>query len=106
MNIKKRSPSIQNYSKYVISGSDQTRPADFIKELRNGHFKEAYFVNFLIEHWIQLPVFIGNKIINLSHKNCNYTFIVHNGNVLRSTNELLSYNHELQCWANRNLIND
>ncbi|KAL4113704.1 hypothetical protein QTP88_017283 [Uroleucon formosanum] len=90
---KKRTPSIQNYSKYVISGPDQTRPADFIKELRNGHFKEA-FVDFLIEHWIQLLVFIGNKIINLSHKNCNYTFIVHNGKVLRSTNELLSCNHE------------
>jgi len=91
---KKRSPSIQNNSKYVISGPDQTRPADFIKELRNGHFKEA-FVDFLIEHWIQLPVFIGNKIINLSHKSCNYTFIVHNGNVLRSSiNELLSCNHE------------
>jgi len=94
---KKRSPSIQNNSKYVISGPDRTRPADFIKELRNGHFKEA-FVDFLIEHWIQLPVFIGNKIINLSYKSCNYTFIVHNGNVLRSINELLSCNQTRQLF--------
>lgn len=90
---KYRSQSNQSNSKYVISGPDQTRPADFIKELRNVNIKEA-FVEFLIEHWMILPVFIGTKIINLSHKNCNYTFKVYNEKVLRNTNELLSCNHE------------
>lgn len=48
-NERERRDGLQNHA-YVISGPDQTRPADFTKELRNNCFKEA-LVRFLIDHW-------------------------------------------------------
>lgn len=35
---------------YLITGPEQVRPVDIIKELHNIQFKEA-FVDFLITHW-------------------------------------------------------
>lgn len=93
------SPSIHNYENsqrqhilnldYVISGPDQVRPADFTKELKNAKFRES-FVNFLMNHWTnaEMAPFIGNRIMNVSLKEC-YSFIIANERIVRTVNEEL-----------------
>lgn len=58
--IKDNEHSIRNtYEKcdFHISGEEQSRPADFAKELRNIKFKEA-LVNFRISHWSRSDVYV------------------------------------------------
>lgn len=62
------SPSIKDYERdlrqestlldFNITGPDQVRPSDFLKELKNIHFKQA-FVDFFIEHSI------SDEMVNL-----------------------------------------
>lgn len=97
------SPSIKDYEraqrhevrniKYLITGPEQVRPVDFIKELRNIQFKEA-FVDFLITHWStnEMTEFIGNTIVNLNYKEC-HTYSVHNNSVISYVNDNLSCQH-------------
>ncbi|KAK5644894.1 hypothetical protein RI129_006194 [Pyrocoelia pectoralis] len=99
------SPSIKEYERaqrhevrnreYFITGPEQVRPVDFIKELRNIEFKQA-FINFLITHWStnEMAEFIGNTIINLNYKEC-YTYSAHNNSVTSYAYDNLScQNHE------------
>lgn len=88
-NERARRSGLENRS-YVISGSDQTRPADFGKELRNARFKEA-LVQFLINHWASDEVipFIGNKTIYLNFDRC-HAYEVLNGRVEKTIDEQLS----------------
>jgi len=92
------SPSIKDYERslrggisadrnYVISGPDQTRPTDFVKELKNSKFKEA-LVNFLIVHWQsnEIVPFLSNKKMLLNFDQC-YQYEVENEYVLFSVND-------------------
>lgn len=49
---------------FHISGPQQTRIADFTKDLKNIKFKEA-IVKFLIDHWAdqEMTTIIGSKVI-------------------------------------------
>lgn len=93
------SPSIKDYERstrattisdrdYVITGPEQVRPVDFVKELRNNKFKEA-LVNFQILHWsnMEMAPFIRNKTILLNLDYC-YMYKVNesNNNVVRTIN--------------------
>ncbi|KAL4703623.1 hypothetical protein ACJJTC_007650 [Scirpophaga incertulas] len=97
------SPSIKDYERakrqevrtinYFITGPEQIRPVDFMKELRNIQFKEA-FVDFLITHWStnEMIEFIGNTTVNLNYKQC-HTYSVHNNSVIVDINDDLSCQH-------------
>lgn len=65
-----------NDKDFYISGPQQTRTADFAKDLKNIKFKEA-LVKFLIAHWTEgeMASIIGNKTIYLSHDLC-YVYAV------------------------------
>ncbi|KAK0160251.1 hypothetical protein PV328_007679 [Microctonus aethiopoides] len=83
-------PSIKDYKPsqrfespqldYIITGPDQIRPSDFMKELKNSNFKEA-LVNFFISHWAtdEMVPFIGNEIIHVNFREC-HPFVVNNAN--------------------------
>lgn len=70
---------------YTISGPQQTRPADFLKELRNDKFKTA-LVTFLSNHWESNDVapFIVEKEIILDHIYSYNNKVVHDDSVLKS----------------------
>lgn len=93
------SPSIKDYERdsrnateteYTISGPDQARPPDFIKELRNSKFKEA-LVRFLINHWAneEFAELIGGKIVYLNFDKC-YRFMSQGNKMLREIDPILS----------------
>lgn len=63
-------------SSYNITGPNQVKPADFLKELKNSSFKEA-LVKFLISHWTSdelIPV-IGHRRIYLNHEKCYHYYV-------------------------------
>ncbi|KAK0174239.1 hypothetical protein PV327_011124, partial [Microctonus hyperodae] len=84
--IKDNERSLRHESKhaeYIISGSDQTRPADFAKEMKNIKFKET-LVEFFCLHWTydeNVP-FLNNKIVHLNFRQC-YSYVA-NGNKVES----------------------
>lgn len=94
------SPSIKDYERslrqesaqldFNITGPDQTRPADFVKELKNIRFKQA-LVDFMIQHWAtdEMAPFIGNKEIFINFRQCHYYF-VHNNRVISGVEDNLS----------------
>lgn len=93
-------PSIKDYERslryestqldFIITGSDQVRPADFGKELRNSRFKDA-LVDFFILHWAtdEMIPFISNKHININFRQC-HSFIVNNDTIESNIDENLS----------------
>lgn len=95
-------PSIKDYERsqrlestqleYTITGADQVRPNDFMKELKNSNFKLA-LVDFFILHWAtdEMAPFIGNKIIHINLRQC-HSFVVNNHN-----NVITSIVEELSC---------
>lgn len=97
------SPSIKDYERtkrheerctiYTITGPQQVKPVDFLKELRNIQFKEA-FVEFLIHHWStdEMVPFIGNTEINLNFKYC-HRYSVENNSVISIINRNLCCGH-------------
>ncbi|KAL4702648.1 hypothetical protein ACJJTC_016455 [Scirpophaga incertulas] len=98
-------PSIKDYERtrrneqktidFKINGPSQTRPTDFMKELKNIKFKES-FVQFLIEYWAtdEMATFIGNTLIKLNYDSC-YSYIVKNNSVEMTIDEdMTCNNHE------------
>ncbi|KAF9412756.1 hypothetical protein HW555_008841 [Spodoptera exigua] len=99
-------PSIKNYEhsqrfesaqlEYTITGPEQVRPSDFVKELKNSNFKEA-LVDFFISHWAsdEMAPFIGGKIIHINFRKC-HSFMVNETNKAISsiTEELSCPEHE------------
>lgn len=98
-------PSIKDYEhtlrgslndkEFHISGPQQTRTADFAKDLKNIKFKEA-LVKFLIDHWAdqEMAGIIGNKTIYLNHDLC-YVYSVTDNTVTRIVDyELSCADHE------------
>ncbi|CAH0721911.1 unnamed protein product, partial [Brenthis ino] len=93
-------PSIKDYERsvrqecsqleFTITGPDQIQPADFYKEIKNSHFKQA-LVNFLIVHWAtdEMAPFIGNKLIKNNFMEC-HSFIVMNNRVVSTIDQNLS----------------
>lgn len=93
-------PSIKDYERsireestqlnFTITGPDQVRPADFGKELKNAHFKEA-LINFFISHWAtdEMAPFIGNKLIKVNFIEC-HSFSIINNKIVSSIDENLS----------------
>ncbi|XP_066595439.1 uncharacterized protein [Prorops nasuta] len=93
------SPSIKDYERstratgvshrnYVITGPEQIRPVDFVKELRNDKFKEA-LIRFLILHWNnnEMAPFIRNKTILLNFDYCYMYKVDESNNVVRTNND-------------------
>lgn len=77
-----KTPSIKNTEhvfrnsfsvEFRITGSEQTRPANFSNELRNESFKTS-LVKFLIEHWSsnveEVKQLIGNKTLYINFYKC------------------------------------
>ncbi|KAF9408574.1 hypothetical protein HW555_011794 [Spodoptera exigua] len=97
------SPSIKDYERmrrneqrtidFNIIGPSQTRPTDFMKELKNIKFKES-FVQFLIDYWAtdEMATFIGNTLIKLNYDSC-YSYIVKNNVVEMTIDENLACNN-------------
>lgn len=75
---------------YHITGEEQTRPIDFIKELRNIKFKEA-LVKFLIDYWEteEMAAFFSVKTVYINYDNC-YKYNVKNGKVVRNIEQIFS----------------
>ncbi|CAH1100296.1 unnamed protein product [Psylliodes chrysocephalus] len=75
---------------FHISGPQQTRSADFTKDLKNIKFKEA-IVKFLIDHWAdqEMAANIGSKVIYIIHDLC-YEYSVTDNKVIRIINNELS----------------
>ncbi|XP_072389393.1 uncharacterized protein [Diabrotica undecimpunctata] len=94
-------PSIKDYEhslrgsvddkEFHISGPQQTRTADFTKDLKNIKFKEA-IVKFFIDHWAdqEMAAIIGSKVIYIIHDLC-YEYSVTDNKVTRIIN------YELSC---------
>lgn len=94
-------PSIKDYKlslrgsvddkEFHISGPQQTRTADFTKDLKNIKFKKA-IVKFLIDHWAdqEMATIIGSKVIYIIHDLC-YEYSVTDKKVTRIIN------YELSC---------
>lgn len=99
------SPSIKDYEKslrqestqldFNIAGPDQVRPSDFLKELKNTHFKQA-LVDFFIQHWAsdEMVPFIENKLIYINFKQCHSYFVENNTNVSNVDDNLSCPEHE------------
>lgn len=93
-------PSIKDYEhslrgsvgdkEFHISGPQQTRTAEFTKDLKNIKFKEA-IVKFLIDHWAdqEMATIIGIKLIYIIHDLC-YEYSVTDNKVTRIINNELS----------------
>lgn len=84
--IKDNERSLRHESEsteYIISGSDQIRPADFAKEMKNIKFKEA-LIDFFCLHWAcdDNAPFLNNKIVYLNYRQC-YSYVC-NGNKVES----------------------
>lgn len=96
------SPSIKDYERmrrneqktidFNITGPSQTRPTDFMKELKNIKFKES-FVQFLIDYWAtdEIATFIGNTLIKLNYDSY-YSYIMKNNVVEMTIDENLACN--------------
>ena len=94
-------PSIKSYEhsqrfesaqlEYTISGPEQVRPSDFVKELKNSNFKEA-LVDFFILHWAtdEMAPFIGSKIIHINFRKCQSFMVDEKNKVISSIIEELS----------------
>ncbi|KAH9633286.1 hypothetical protein HF086_000885 [Spodoptera exigua] len=94
-------PSIKNYEhsqrfesaqlEYTITGPEQVRPSDFVKELKNSNFKEA-LVDFFILHWAsdEMAPFIGGKIIHINFRKCHSFMVNETNKVISSITEKLS----------------
>ncbi|KAF9416757.1 hypothetical protein HW555_005986 [Spodoptera exigua] len=94
-------PSIKNYEhsqrfesaqlEYTITGPEQVRPSDFVKELKNSNFKEA-LVDFFISHWAsdEMAPFIGGKIIHINFRKCHSFMVNETNKVISSITEELS----------------
>ena len=63
----KRSLRGNNDCHFYITGADQKRPVDFVKELCDNTFKKA-FVNFLFSYWINNEVLLLANMILLKKK--------------------------------------
>ncbi|CAG5072752.1 Protein of unknown function [Cotesia congregata] len=51
---------------FKILGSNQVRPSDFAKEMKNSKFKEA-LISFFLKHWQESDYnILGDKIININ----------------------------------------
>lgn len=97
------SPSIKDYERtrrneqktidFNILGPSQTRPIDFMKELKNIKFKES-LVQFLIQHWAtdEMATFIGNTLIKVNYDLC-YSYIVKNNVVEMAIDEDINCNN-------------
>lgn len=80
-------PSIKDYERsltqestqldFNITGPDQVRPSDFLKELKNIRFKQA-LVDFFIQHWAidEMVPFIGNSQVLLISRNVILTSFI------------------------------
>lgn len=94
------SPSIKDYERdlrrestqldFNITGPDQVRPSDFLKELKNINFKQA-LVDFFIQHWASYEMipFVENKRILINFKQC-YSYIVDNNKIVSNVDDSLS----------------
>lgn len=82
-------------SMYNITGPDQVRPSDFMKELKNSSFKEA-LVKFLITHWSsqELIPFIGNKHVYLNYDKCYHYYVKYRDSVNKVIYEI---DEDLDC---------
>lgn len=80
---------------YSINGPLQQRPTDFIKALRNDDFKKS-LVEFLVESWKDdsFSVFMGNKIVYITHNENCYSFRVRDGKMAWKLEEDLCCQHE------------
>lgn len=98
------SPSIKDYERdlrrestqldFNITGPDQVRPSDFLKELKNIHFKEA-LVEFFIQHWAsdEMVPFVENKHVLINFKQC-HSYVVDNTIVSTVDDSLSCPEHE------------
>lgn len=75
---------------FTINGSEQIRPNDLRKELRNDRFKTA-LVNFIIQHWASdaAAKIIGKRVVLVNFDQC-YKYVANDGHVTRTIEDDLS----------------
>lgn len=75
---------------FTINGSEQIRPNDLRKELRNERFKTA-LVNFIIQHWASdaAAEIIGRRVVLVNFDQC-YKYVAKDGHVTRTIEDDLS----------------
>ena len=80
---------------YRISGPDQTRPQNFIKELRNDNFKRE-FVKFLCSALedSSLSYIFSDKTVYVTQDSSCYSFIAINGTVIKKEEPSFFSSHE------------